>query len=161
MTSGLAPHRVEDGLAQGAAAPRGPSSAPPLRYPLSMNTRHSLSGRARFGSPLVLLASAVGAASFLYPFLLPALAGVGSQAGHGGVEVPLLFSAVGLVCLLVILTRGPARAGTPGGSKLVALLGMLVAVDATLRLVPTLLGASPIFLLIVLVGFSYGADLVF
>ena len=58
----------------------------------------------------------------------------------------------------MILTQGPARAGTPGGSKLVALLGMLVAVDATLRLVPTLLGASPIFLLIVLVGFSYGAD---
>jgi energy-coupling factor transport system substrate-specific component len=123
-----------------------------------MNTRHSLSGRARFGSPLVLLASAVGAASFLYPFLLPALAGVGSEAGHGGIEVPLLFSAVGLVCLLVILTQGPARAGAPGGSKLVALLGMLVAVDATLRLVPTLLGASPIFLLIVLVGYSYGAD---
>ena len=123
-----------------------------------MKTPSTLSGRSRFGSPLVLLASAVGAASFLYPFILPALAGVGHQPGRSGIEVPLLFSALGLLCLLVILTQGPARAGTPGGSKLVALLGMLVAVDATLRLVPTLLGASPIFLLIVLVGFAYGAD---
>ncbi|MDQ3548256.1 MAG: ECF transporter S component, partial [Chloroflexota bacterium] len=45
-----------------------------------------------------------------------------------------------------------------GASKLVALLGMLVAVDATLRLAPSLLGASPIFLLILLVGFAYGAE---
>ena len=42
-----------------------------------MNTPSTLSGRSRFGSPLVLLASAVGAASFLYPFFLPALAGAG------------------------------------------------------------------------------------
>jgi energy-coupling factor transport system substrate-specific component len=35
---------------------------------------------------------------------------------------------------------------------------MLVAIDATLRLVPTVLGASPIFLLIILVGFTFGAE---
>jgi energy-coupling factor transport system substrate-specific component len=41
---------------------------------------------------------------------------------------------------------------------MIALLGVLVALDATLRLIPTVLGASPIFLLIILVGFSFGAE---
>jgi energy-coupling factor transport system substrate-specific component len=35
-------------------------------------------------------------------------------------------------------------------------LGALVAIDATLRLVPSFLGASPIFALIVLVGYVFG-----
>jgi energy-coupling factor transport system substrate-specific component len=39
----------------------------------------------------------------------------------------------------------------------VALLGALVAIDATLRLVPSFLGASPIFALIVLVGYIFGS----
>jgi len=38
----------------------------------------------------------------------------------------------------------------------VALLAALVALDATLRLVPSFLGASPIFALIVLVGYVFG-----
>ncbi|MDP9366046.1 MAG: ECF transporter S component [Chloroflexota bacterium] len=48
--------------------------------------------------------------------------------------------------------------GRPGfsASKTVALLGVLVAIDATLRLAPSLLGASPIFLLIILVGAVFG-----
>jgi energy-coupling factor transport system substrate-specific component len=109
--------------------------------------------------PLILI-SLVGAASFLYPFFLPGLAGVGARAARGGIEVPLVFTALGVACLLVLLLvlQEQVGAGRHGASKLVALLGMLVAVDATLRLVPTLLGASPIFLLILLVGFAYGAE---
>ncbi|MEJ7901658.1 MAG: ECF transporter S component, partial [Thermomicrobiales bacterium] len=42
-------------------------------------------------------------------------------------------------------------------SRSVALLGVLVAVDATLRLVPSILGASTIFLLIILVGVVFGS----
>ena len=114
--------------------------------------------RWRFGSLLVLFASLIGAASFLYPFFLPALAGVGARPARGGIEVPLLFSALGIVCLFAALLEASSSAGEHGASKLVALLGMLVATDATLRLVPTLLGASPIFLLIILVGYAYGAN---
>jgi energy-coupling factor transport system substrate-specific component len=116
--------------------------------------------RRRFGSPLLILLSLVGVASFLYPFFLPALARVGSRPARSGIEVPLVFTALGVGCLLVILldVQRRAGAGDRGASKMVALLGMLVAVDASLRLVPTLLGASAIFLLIVLVGYAYGAE---
>jgi energy-coupling factor transport system substrate-specific component len=114
-------------------------------------------------SPLLLIISLIGVASFLYPFFLPVMAGVGAQTARGGIEVPLVFTALGLACLLVILleVQGRAGIGDRGASKLVALLGILVAVDATLRLVPSLLGASAIFLLILLVGYAYGAELGF
>ena len=96
----------------------------------------------RFGSPLLLLVSAIGVASFLYPFFLPAMAGVGARAMRGGIEIPLLFTGVGIVCLLLIVVQ--LQHGLAGGdhgiSKMIALLGILVALDATLRLVPTLLG---------------------
>jgi energy-coupling factor transport system substrate-specific component len=115
---------------------------------------------ARFGSPLVLLMSIVGVASFLYPFFLPVIAGVQSRPTRAGIETPLLFTAIGGLCLLVILLELQGRAGRVdhGASKMVALLGVLVATDATLRLVPTMLGASPIFLLIILAGFSFGSN---
>jgi energy-coupling factor transport system substrate-specific component len=108
----------------------------------------------RTGSPLVLLISAIGAASFLYPFFLPALAG----SHRSGVETPLLFTAIGGLCLLMILleVQGAGSGVDHGASKMVALLGVLVATDATLRLIPTFLGASPIFFLIILAGFSFG-----
>lgn len=110
--------------------------------------------KTRIGSPLVLLMSAIGAASFLYPFFLPALAG----SARSGVETPLLFAAIGGCCLLVILLelQGSSTGVDHGASKMVALLGVLVATDATLRLIPTFLGASPIFFLIILAGFSFG-----
>jgi hypothetical protein len=38
---------------------------------------------------MVLLMSAIGIASFLYPFFLPVLAGVDARAGRGGIETPL------------------------------------------------------------------------
>lgn len=118
---------------------------------------------ARFGSPLVLLMSAVGLISFLYPFFLPALAGIQSHPQRAGIETPLLFTALGGLCLLVIILELQGRTDRidHGASKMVALLGVLVAVDATLRLIPTLLGASPVFFLIILAGFSFGANVGF
>lgn len=108
-------------------------------------------------SPPLLIASGVGVLSILYPFLLPLL---GRQASGRGVEVPLLFALLAAVCLLTAIgeSQGRATRDLPSASKLVALLGVLVAVDSALRLIPSLLGASPIFLLIILVGYSYGPD---
>jgi energy-coupling factor transport system substrate-specific component len=109
-------------------------------------------------SPMVLLASMAGAGALFYPFFLPLLR-PGRPAGHG-VEVPLLFAVIAGACLLTIVleVQRDATAGDRSASKLVALLGVLVATDAALRLLPSLLGASPIFLLIILVGYSYGAN---
>ena len=112
----------------------------------------------RTGAVVLALATLVGAASFLYPFLLPALAGVGVRTARGGIEVPLLFTAIGVLALLLILSQLQDSMDAGGGtSRHLALLGALVAVDASLRLMPTILGASPIFLLIILVGYCYGA----
>lgn len=118
-----------------------------------------IEGRGRWGSPLVLLASVVGALTFLYPFLLPALGRPERLSGRG-VEVSLLFAVLAGACLATIMLdiQGRATRHGPAASKLVALLGVLVASDAALRLVPSFLGASPIFLLIILVGYAYGAD---
>lgn len=115
---------------------------------------------ARFGSPLVLIMSVIGIASFLYPFFLPAIAEVQSRPSRGGIETPLLFTAIGALCLLVILLELQGKPGNVdhGATKMVALLGVMVATDATLRLIPSVLGASPIFLLIILAGFSFGPN---
>ncbi len=117
-----------------------------------------MTGRRR-PSLLVLLASIVGGLTILYPFLLP-LAGQQDRLSQRGIEVPLLFALLSGICLLTILVQIQQSTSGAGASesKLVALLGVLVATDAALRLIPSLLGASPIFLLIILTGFAYGAD---
>jgi energy-coupling factor transport system substrate-specific component len=104
------------------------------------------------------VASLVGIAAFLYPFLLPVLQPSAEDRARAG-DAPVLFAFVTLLSLAAIaLELDPAR-GQMGGmsaSKLVALLGVLVAANAALRLVPTFLGASPLFALIILVGAVFG-----
>ncbi len=119
-------------------------------------TSTTSSAGTRWRSTIVLVvASLIGLACFLYPFILP----IGSQltdenAAHASLA-PLLFAAVVGVCLVAILVS-MADEGGVSRSRPVALLGVLVAVDATLRLVPSILGASAIFLLIILVGVVFG-----
>jgi energy-coupling factor transport system substrate-specific component len=112
-------------------------------------------------SAFMMLAGAIGVLSFLYPFLLPIfVAGRGAEmtATHDA-GAPLIFAAITAISLLAIVAElGDAQFSS---AKMVALLGVLVAIDAILRLVPTFLGASPIFLLIVLVGFVFGPSLGF
>lgn len=109
----------------------------------------------------IALASLVGIAAFGFPFLLPAVAGVG-QPGSGAVrtaEAPVVLALLTGLALLGSMAAVSGRGGddrAASGSKMVALLGALVAIDATLRLVPTFLGASPIFVLILLVGVAFG-----
>ena len=82
--------------------------------------------------------SLLGVASFLYPFFLPALAGVGERAGRGGVEVPLVFTALGVGCLLaLLLVVQESAAGARGASRLVALLGVFGASTFAAALVPS------------------------
>lgn len=109
------------------------------------------------GRILLATASLVGLAGFLYPFVLPAIAQSDDTDQAHAADAPLivaLVTAFAVGAVLVTLSEGQA-----GGSRsrMVALLGVLVAIDATLRLVPTVLGATPIFLLIMLVGAVFGA----
>lgn len=104
------------------------------------------------------LTTVVGIVAFLYPFWLPAVAqSPEQQLAHAGDSALMLTLLVGL-CLAVLLLEVQ---GQGVSTKTVALLGVLVAINATLRFaeaaVPGPGGFSPIFPLIVLGGYVLGA----
>ncbi|MBA2246844.1 MAG: ECF transporter S component [Chloroflexia bacterium] len=107
------------------------------------------------------VASLIGLAGFLYPFFLPALDQGTDETRAQATVAPLLFAAITGVCLVAMMVTISDDHGGIARSRTVALLGVLVALDATLRLVPGVLGASPIFLLIMLVGAVFGASMGF
>lgn len=117
-------------------------------------------GTAAAGSGWVVgVASVIGLVGFFYPFLLPVFdSAIGGGDAARTAAAPVLVAVVTGLCLVAILAEvgGMDRSGTLSTGKGVALLAALVAVDATLRLAPTLLGASPIFALMLLVGAVFG-----
>lgn len=118
-------------------------------------------GRPWTASLVVAVASLIGLGAFFYPFLLPAVVASGGSTTRRG-EAPFILALLTGACLLAVVSALSAPAGGAGAaSKLVALLGVLVATDATLRLAPSVVGASPIFLLIILVGHVFGASIGF
>ncbi len=113
-------------------------------------------------STLVLIvASLAGLGAFLYPFILPGLRQIQDENAAHSDAAPLIFAGVTVLCLIATLVTISDEHGGVGRSKTVALLGMLVAIDATLRLVPSMAGASPVFLLMILVGAVFGASMGF
>jgi energy-coupling factor transport system substrate-specific component len=104
--------------------------------------------KAALTSWIVALASLAGVAAFLYPFFLagPGPAGEGFQA-HAA-DAPLVTT----VCLLGILAGLEAQGL---GSKQVALLGILAAVGAVLRLFSGY-AFSAVFFLPILCGYVFG-----
>jgi len=115
----------------------------------------------RMSAVILGVASLIGLAGFLYPFLLPAADFVASEAEAHATLAPVLFSVITGLSLIAMMVTIAEDHGGVARSKTVALLGVLVALDATLRLVPSFLGASPIFLLIMLVGAVFGASMGF
>ncbi len=115
------------------------------------------------GTPAMVLAvaSLIGMAGFLYPFFLPTLDQGTDETRAQATAAPLLFATVTGFCLVAMMVTISDDHGGIARSRTVALLGVLVALDATLRLVPGVLGASPIFLLIMLVGAVFGASMGF
>jgi energy-coupling factor transport system substrate-specific component len=107
---------------------------------------------------LLIVASLVGLAGFLYPFVLPVIAQSATTDHAHADDAPLLVAIVTGFAIAAVLVAMSEDAAGASRSRVVALLGVLVAIDATLRLVPTVLGASPIFLLIMLVGAVFGAS---
>jgi energy-coupling factor transport system substrate-specific component len=106
---------------------------------------------------LYLAATLSGMLILLYPFFLPV---VSQQTGFGTLrasEMPAMMTLLLGLCLLVLLfeAQGPIV-----NTKLIALLGILVAINSALRFIETAIpgpgGFTPIFFLIILVGYVFG-----
>jgi energy-coupling factor transport system substrate-specific component len=107
---------------------------------------------ARSLSTLIIgLASLLGLAAFLYPFLLPGRAASGAMAHTN--DAPLVFVVLLVLCLATVFASLTSQQMT---SKLVALLGILTALSAVLRTIPGPAGFNAIFLLPILAGYCYG-----
>ena len=113
--------------------------------------------RRRLGALTTFLASLIGIGAFFYPFFLPQLPAAGGLA-HA-MDSPLLLAALGVLSLLALVLE--AQGGAASETKQVALLGVLVGLNAVLGFLETALpgpgGFSPVFFLIILGGYVYGA----
>lgn len=113
------------------------------------------------GLILILIVNLIGIVAFVGPFfnqtLRPSTDTVAIRSG----ESLLLVLVLMVVCLVVLL----AQLGASLNTKTIALIGVLVAVNSVLRLLDLVLplpgGFSPIFLLIILIGYAYGSQLGF
>jgi energy-coupling factor transport system substrate-specific component len=102
----------------------------------------------------------IGLSAFLYPFALPSLRQEGEQLAHAG-------DALLLVGLLIVLSLtvlfAEMESGGRSSSKTVAVLGILTAINAVLRLAHSAIsvlnigGFSPIFFLVILCGYIFGS----
>jgi energy-coupling factor transport system substrate-specific component len=110
-----------------------------------------------FNLAIYLAATISGLLVLLYPFFLPATT---QQTGFGTLrasEMPVMMTILLGLCLLVLLfeAQGPIV-----NTKLIALLGILVAINSALRFIETAIpgpgGFTPIFFLIILVGYVFG-----
>lgn len=110
-----------------------------------------------FSNGIYVLTTLLGIAAFLYPFWQPTIAqssAVNQTRADGSV---LLLSLLVLLCFAVLLLEVQSKAVN---TKTIALLGILVAINVTLRFIETAIpgpgGFSPVFVLIILTGYVYG-----
>ena len=110
-----------------------------------------------FSLAIYMSATLSGMLVLLYPFFLPAIS---QQAGFGTLRVeqmPMMMTVLLGLCLLVLLFEAQ---GPMVNTKLIALLGILVAINSALRFIETAIpgpgGFTPIFFLIILVGYIFG-----
>jgi energy-coupling factor transport system substrate-specific component len=106
---------------------------------------------------IYLLSSGLGIYSFLYPLVIPLFQPRGSTGPRAAVATPLMLMLLLALCLLVLLYEVQAETVN---TRLIALLGILVAINSVLRFIEIAIpgpgGFSPIFLLIILTGYIYG-----
>jgi energy-coupling factor transport system substrate-specific component len=110
-----------------------------------------------FSLVIYFTATISGVLVLLYPFFLP---GVSQQSGFGTLrtgEMPLMMTFLLGLCLVALLFEAQ---GQMVNTKLIALLGILVAINSALRFIETAIpgpgGFTPIFFLIILVGYVFG-----
>ena len=106
--------------------------------------------------------NSIGVLAFLYPFWRTTLPATALQDSAHANDATLVLTVLVLLCFAVLLLEVQSQAVN---TKTVALLGVLVAINATLRLIDSVLpipgGFSPIFVLIILTGYVYGGRLGF
>lgn len=102
---------------------------------------------------LTALISLVGLIAFSYPFLLTAVPSTAAVSVRS-TDAPLIFGVLMPLLLALVLAELSSR---HMNAKIVAALGVLIAINAVLRL-PTGLGDSPTFFFLpILLGYVYGA----
>lgn len=114
------------------------------------------SDHAPLAAALYTLLGLAALAVFLYPFWAP------DQPAVAEARLVTLASS-GAAALLLLGLIGEAQAGLT--AQTIAMLGTLVGLNTALRVIETLLplpgGFSPVFLLIILVGYTFGARMGF
>lgn len=108
------------------------------------------------------LATLIGIVAFLYPFWMPAVQQSTMTGMAHSQDAPYVLALLTGICFVVLLLEVQSAGMS---AKTVALLGVLIAINSLLRFidlaVPGPGGFSPIFLLIILVGYVYGARMGF
>ena len=112
-------------------------------------------GRGIRSNWMIGLASLIGLAVYFYPFALPAITQTASGSARTG-EAPLVLCGLIVLCLAAILREVDPMRNGEGAARIVALLASMVAIGAIARLIPSFLGASPLFLLVILGGYVFG-----
>ncbi len=115
----------------------------------------------RLAGIIYLLSGLIGVAAFLYPFLLPATGNLmspdGGTTAHAA-DAGIMTLTLIFLCLLALLFELQGQAVS---AKMVAALGVLVALAAALRFLETGIpgpgGFSPVFVPILLAGYVFGA----
>jgi energy-coupling factor transport system substrate-specific component len=105
----------------------------------------------RFELAVLIAVNVVGALAFLWPFVLPALAGPGNEQHR--TDGPWNLAAL-LVGLGAVLFLGLGRGAL--GPKTVALLGVLGAAMVALRLPGFIAGFSAMFIVVLVAGNAFG-----
>lgn len=103
---------------------------------------------------ILIAASVLGMGSLLLPFFTPPTGA--DQAGplaHSA-DAPVIFVALVILCLGAVAAN---LAGRQMNSKVMAVLGVLTAMNAVLRAIPGPGGFSAMFVLPILTGYVYGS----
>jgi len=103
-------------------------------------------------SILLLLTTLIGIGAFLYPFFAASPSQGSFSMAHSN-DAPLILLVLLLLCMGVVVTE--LEAGQ-ANSRVIAVLGILVAINAVLRFIPGPAGFSAVFLLPILCGYTYG-----
>jgi energy-coupling factor transport system substrate-specific component len=102
------------------------------------------------------LTTGIGVIALIYPFLVPAVRDATMGQAHVN-DAPLLITVLVALCFVVRLREVQ---GQGVNAKFVALLGVLVSMNALLRFLDVAIpgpgGLSPIFFLIIMTGYVFG-----
>ena len=118
----------------------------------------SETNKTNFSSILIYtLSTFIGLMGLLYPLIFPNLMQADFSAQPRTAEMPLMLTLLLAICVIVILYEVQ---GSSVDAKFVALLGLLVSINAALRFLEVAIpgpgGFSPIFFLIVITGYVFG-----